>query len=945
MNGTDFELRIHSAPEGMETVYRVSAGCALAGEALNRGARLRLSGHDLSCIRQGLHLERPVASWDDSLGDRAARDLSLARPVVGACVPDPRGLGSLLFRTFFAGDVGALFYESLASLRQARGGVLAVKIRLDAHDPELSRLNLLPWELLYDERHARFLALSGRTSVVRHLMVQQPFEPSPSPSRLRLLVAVANPPDTGALEVAKELKAIEILASRSRGLCIEVLRGTSLTHLSERLETARERGRPFHVLHFIGHGRLDPESGRGELLLSSEDQIAVAVPGEQLARELADWDLRLVFLNACLTTRTGQELVREQASLTAALGSVAGALTVAGIPQVVAMQQPISDSAALRLSEAFYRRALRGETVASSLQAARMPLTRESRTQSEWSTPVLIQRVPDRPLYQPSVRWGLRVALALGMILLGMLAAFWLHSPPGPCEQRVPRSIESRTEALAAEVQRTLHDLQRLRVLREELLRIVESRGSYALALSTLAFTEDRLGLPAEAGRHFRAAVERLPECAHHHYNLGSFARRQGDLETAVLHLRRSVELDPGHLAARNELGRALLTLQAPKEARQVLREGVARAGSGEPLLAPLLRNLGRAELGCGAAIEALHNLSAALDATPPGDWQAIDEIHVLIAKAHQVRGDSGAACRALRARFAHREERGIPSQQQAAVLAQWLGCGFDARPRLPQADLPKPGVRRGSGRSDTSRVSAIVTRVQAADGGAGVTVTGPSVGERTHPRRLRMWEILPAGSRVRLGPGDSLGLVCSDERWVSRHNRATSWTAEITIDETTCRLGRPLPPGSFHSLLPEPERLVQVGESLALEHATRHPPRDRFVPHLIRPRNAVVLEGRPRIQWTAVPDALEYEIALVGPRPFHIRIPSGEAACRWEPAWPDRKVCSTAWPEDHPGLKPGSTSFLDVGVRFGLAQPLRTAGGPSPWIQRASGEETGAVL
>src|SRR5206468_11681964 len=56
--------------------------------------------------------------------------------------------------------------------------------------------------------------------------------------------------------------------------------------------------REFHVLHFMGHGGFDRESGQGVLFFTGPDDSPLPVSGTLLASHLAGLhSLRLVFVN------------------------------------------------------------------------------------------------------------------------------------------------------------------------------------------------------------------------------------------------------------------------------------------------------------------------------------------------------------------------------------------------------------------------------------------------------------------------------------------------------------------------------------------------------------------------------------------------------------------------------------------------------------------------
>jgi predicted Zn-dependent protease len=80
----------------------------------------------------------------------------------------------------------------------------------------------------------------------------------------------------------------------------------------------------------------------------------------------------------------------------------------------------------------------------------------------------------------------------------------------------------------------------------------------------------------------FRQMVAKNPKGFLGRYGLGNkILQEGGDLEEAVGHLRVAVELDPLHVASHLALGKALLALKRPQEAKPVLQAGIEAALSG----------------------------------------------------------------------------------------------------------------------------------------------------------------------------------------------------------------------------------------------------------------------------------------------------------------------------------------------------------------------------
>ena len=100
----------------------------------------------------------------------------------------------------------------------------------------------------------------------------------------------------------------------------------------------------------------------------------------------------------------------------------------------------------------------------------------------------------------------------------------------------------------------------------------------------------------------FRQMVAKNPKGFLGRYGLGNkILQEGGSIEEAVEHLRVAVQLDPLHVASHLALGRALVGVKQPEEARRVLKAGIEAATSGRsnggrdlvPEMQSLLHSLG----------------------------------------------------------------------------------------------------------------------------------------------------------------------------------------------------------------------------------------------------------------------------------------------------------------------------------------------------------------
>lgn len=143
---------------------------------------------------------------------------------------------------------------------------------------------------------------------------------------------------------------------------------------------------PWHLIHFVGHGRTVPNretSGpgmRGELLLCSRDLTTIDF--EDIARRIEKQDTRMLFLSACQTAQ----------------GAFLSAAAHWMLPTVIGYRWPIQDSRAKAFAKAFYEGLLNtrqptGLSIERSFVAARANAYRNSATDCTWASPALLHQI------------------------------------------------------------------------------------------------------------------------------------------------------------------------------------------------------------------------------------------------------------------------------------------------------------------------------------------------------------------------------------------------------------------------------------------------------------------------------------------------------------------------------------------------------------------------
>ena len=235
--------------------------------------------------------------------------------------------GRALWQCAF-GDHGIaeLWRLSLARVGPESG----LRLRLIINAPGLAAL---PWELLYDPRPqpGHYLALDGRTPVVRFVPPRIDAAPWPADRSLRLLFSGASPARLPPLDLIAAWDGVEretsVLVAGER--LAATRSGVTLSDLAAGLAQGSD------IWHFVGHGT------EGKLAFEDGQRGTASVDAQRLGALLAGEKVRLAVLNACHSTQAK-----------GAAASVAEALVKADVPAVVAMQGEPFESVAARLREA-----------------------------------------------------------------------------------------------------------------------------------------------------------------------------------------------------------------------------------------------------------------------------------------------------------------------------------------------------------------------------------------------------------------------------------------------------------------------------------------------------------------------------------------------------------------------------------------------------------------
>lgn len=227
-----------------------------------------------------------------------------------------------------------------------------------------AHLLTLPWELLHDRQGYLF---HRGARVRRGVPVSHPLPGHTAPLPLLVLLLSPRPVEKGTGYIDHRIAAKPLLETMARlGDMAElvILPEPSFPALMTALRQAKQADKPFHVVHFDGHGVFDLEKGRGSLCFEKPgqeqellDRRQDLVDARKLANGLSRFSLPLVFLEAC---QSGQAEANP-------VSSVAAALLEAGVGAVVAMSHSVLVETARQFMPRFYEALAHGAQVGEAM--------------------------------------------------------------------------------------------------------------------------------------------------------------------------------------------------------------------------------------------------------------------------------------------------------------------------------------------------------------------------------------------------------------------------------------------------------------------------------------------------------------------------------------------------------------------------------------------------
>jgi len=299
---------------------------------------------------------------------------------------------------------------------------------------DISEATAIPWELIRNPHTGTFLALSVASFVRTQRESRIRIAPGGEAEKVRILLVICRPhggEDVPFRSVASRL--VTRLSDEARdAFDLDVLRPPTYERLAETLGRARERGQPYHIVHFDGHGVYADEEGfaaagtvldhlrlkgggpgpRGFLAFEDPANEANAkfADGFRLGALLESSGVPVLVLNACQSAFAEAPAQPDQAKPEAAraeieaYGSLAQAVVEAGAAGVVAMRYSVYVVTAAQFVAELYGALARGRSLGEAVTSARRHLydqperriAYDARPLQDWAVPVVWERAPLR---------------------------------------------------------------------------------------------------------------------------------------------------------------------------------------------------------------------------------------------------------------------------------------------------------------------------------------------------------------------------------------------------------------------------------------------------------------------------------------------------------------------------------------------------------------------
>lgn len=301
--------------------------------------------------------------------------------------------------------------------------------------PGIAEAASIPWELMRDPQSDSAIALRVQSFVRVQSDPNLSFVPVPRAEgeRVRLLYVVYRP--RGIEDVELRAVANRLLQDLGEDLArfdITALRPPTFERLQKELADAKAAGRPFHIVHFDGHGIYEDlsktsladwlkaintvtlggkDSGKHGYLLFEHpgDDKMRPVSGSELGQLLHDTGVPVLVLNACQSAmhealgkpekKPAADNVHEEVR---AIGSLAQAVIDQGIPAVLGMRYSVFVVTAAQYIGQLYASLAKGRPFGQAASEGRKHLALnpdrwvglQPRPLQDWFVPVVYEAAP-----------------------------------------------------------------------------------------------------------------------------------------------------------------------------------------------------------------------------------------------------------------------------------------------------------------------------------------------------------------------------------------------------------------------------------------------------------------------------------------------------------------------------------------------------------------------
>ena len=303
---------------------------------------------------------------------------------------------------------------------------------------EVKGATVLPWELLHDPKTDQALALRAKAFVRTYTKPAQKIHRPEPADKVRILLVICRPgggDDVPFRSVSGYMLKGLTDAARER-FELDVLRPPTFEQLSKTLRNAKADGKPYHIVHFDGHGGYlntdtskpsewlhsliplflsGPRDGSHGYLFfehpkpDANNENSQLVDGPTLGKLLAETDTPVLILNACRSAHAEfQEKpdvakdVDESQSQVRAFGSLAQEVMNEGVAGVVAMRYNVYVVTAAQFVADLYAALASGQGLGEAVSMGRKQLAAQPLREiafdpiplQDWSVPVAYEAAP-----------------------------------------------------------------------------------------------------------------------------------------------------------------------------------------------------------------------------------------------------------------------------------------------------------------------------------------------------------------------------------------------------------------------------------------------------------------------------------------------------------------------------------------------------------------------